>query len=68
MITPEEYDAAAIIERWAIGEEDDRREAARALILARGESAIQAAGYARRSVMDAVAAVSRAIDVLGLDA
>jgi hypothetical protein len=66
--TEEEYDSACVIERWAIGEEGERREAARRSILACGESAIEAARYARRSVMKALAAVDRAIDVLGLDA
>lgn len=66
MPTPEEYNAACILERWATGEEGDRRETSRRIILDGGMSAQQSANYARASVMDSVRDVQNAIDALGL--
>jgi threonine dehydrogenase-like Zn-dependent dehydrogenase len=66
--TPEQYEAAALIERLAIGDEGEQRERSRALILRGGETARIAAEMARRAACDRVVAVSRAIETLGLDA
>lgn len=64
--TPEEYDAACILERWAIGDEDQARERSRQIILAGGFSAQQVAEHARAAVAQAVVAVERSIATLGL--
>lgn len=66
--TPEQYEAAALIERLAIGNEGAQREAARAMILRLGADAREAARYARIAVCDEVVALDRAINTLGLDA
>ncbi|HEX4432826.1 MAG TPA: hypothetical protein VHZ96_26370 [Frankiaceae bacterium] len=62
------YEAAALIERLAIGEVGERRESARASILRGGADALEAIRYARIAVCDQVVALDRAITALGLDA
>lgn len=64
--TPEEYSAACILERWAIGDEDAARERSRQVILAGGATAQDVADHARRAVAAAIVAVERAIETLGL--
>lgn len=64
--TPEQYDAACILERWATAEEGERREISRRILLDGGWSAQDAANHARASVCHAVAAVERSIEALGL--
>lgn len=64
--TPEEYTAACLLERWAIGDEGDQREQSRLIILAGGPSAQNVADHARRELTSQAATLQRAIETLGL--
>lgn len=65
--TPEQYEAAALLERLAIGDDGERREVSRQIILDGGASARQVAHEARAVICGEVAKVERAIRTLGLE-